>query len=489
MGREYRELVVRLKRIGALADASQLLQWDQETYMPPGATEARAAQLSALSSVTHDLFTAPEVGRLLAAAEKEETDEVARAQLREVRVQFDRATRVPTQLVEAMSTASARALPKWMEARAKSDFSIFRDALLDLLDLKAKYAAAVEPGAPAYEALFRDYEPWVPLSEARANLAALRDGLKPVIQKHAKSGAAPPGFAKDWTPQKQMRFNMHALEVLGYDLQHGRLDLSAHPFSSGGPYDARITTRHVENDPVRAVLPTMHEFGHALYMLGLPKEHHNEPVGDARDLSVHESQSRLWENHVGRSRAFWELMLPWLQKEFPGSVDHANVDLCYATANDVRSSLIRVNADELTYHMHIALRFEIEESLFSGKLHVDEIPSAWNERMRSYLGLTPPTDAQGCLQDVHWAHGGFGYFPTYSLGSMLAAQLWATFAKTHDADALTRKGDFAPLRHWLRDHVHKHGKLYKTNELVERATGRKLSADALVAHAKQKFGA
>lgn len=487
VGRAYAELVTRLKRIGALGDASQLLQWDQETCMPPGGTEARAAQLSAISSVMHELFTAPEVGRLLASAEKEETDDVACAQLRETRIQYDRATRVPIELVEAISRASSRALPKWVEARSKSDFAIFRPLLTELIELKGRYAAAVEPGAPAYETLFRDFEPWIPFAQARANLAALRDGLKPIIQKHAASGPAPAGFAKDWTHEKQMRFNMRALEVVGYDLQHGRLDVSAHPFSSGGPYDARITTRHVENDPVRAVLPTLHEFGHALYMLGLPKEHHNEPVGDARDLSVHESQSRLWENHVGRSRAFWEMMLPWLQQEFPASVAHVSVEDCYRAANDVRPSFIRVNADELTYHMHIALRFEIEGSLLSGKLKVDEIPAAWNESMRSYLGITPPDDAQGCLQDVHWAHGGFGYFPTYSLGSMLAAQLWSTYAKSHDAEALTRRGEFAPLRGWLHENVHKHGKRYKTDELIERATGRKLSADALVAHAKKKF--
>ncbi len=487
----YDQLVTRLKRIHALGEASGALQWDQETFMPSGGTEARAVQLSTLSTLSHELFTAPEVGKLLAAAEKEETDDVHRALLRETRHSYDRATKVPGALVERLSKATSRALPKWVEARKRSDFATFAPILSEIVDVRRDMAAKIDPSGDPYAVLFEDYEPWIPLEDARANLAALRDGLKPILDAAVESTrAAGPDtvFTGEWPIDGQEKLGKHVLDAVGYDWTRGRLDPSAHPFSTGNRYDARITTRYDVNDALGALLSTVHEFGHSLYTLGLPEAHFGTPLGDARDLSVHESQSRLWENHVARSEPFMEFLLPALRDAFPGRLDKVTAHDAWRAANRVEPSLIRVEADELTYHMHIAVRFEVEEGIVSGRTAIEDIPAAWNERMESYLGVTPPDDAHGCLQDIHWSHGAFGYFPTYSLGSMLAAQLYRAFeAANGPFTENIRRGDFAPLREWLRENVHTHGKRYRTGELVEKATGAPLTPDAFLAYARDKF--
>lgn len=489
MARAYDDLVRRLLRISALRESSALLQWDQETHMPPGGTEARALQLSGLSAFAHELFTAPELGRALAQAEKEETDEKHRALLREVRFAHERATRVPTELVESMSRATSRALSSWTHARAKSDFAAFRPILEEIVQLQRQYAAAIDPDVPPYEVLFKDYEPWIGLDETRRNLAQLRDGLKPLIRRAADAPRPKDVFEGRWPKAQQMAFNVRVLEALGYDFQRGRLDVSAHPFSTGNVHDTRITTRYDESHPLGALLGVIHEFGHSLYTQGLPKEDFGTPLGDARDMAVHESQSRLWENHVGRSRGFWEHWLKPMQDAFPGQLAGATPEDAWRAANIVEPSFIRTEADELTYHMHIALRFEVEEALIAGKANVAEVPALWNERMQAYLGITPPDDAHGCLQDIHWSHGSFGYFPTYSLGSMLSAQLFAAFEKQHGPAApAIRSGDCAPLRGWLRENVHRHGKRYKTNDLIERATGAPLTPKPFLAYANAKYG-
>ena len=280
-----------------------------------------------------------------------------------------------------------------------------------------------------------------------------------------------------------MALAKRVVAMLGYDFERGRLDVSPHPFSSGNPYDARITTRFEPRSPLPGLLAAIHEAGHAMYMLGLPKEWFGTPLGDARDLVVHESQSRLWENHVGRSLPFWEQVLPMVREEFPGALAGVTVDQAWRAVNHVQPSLIRVYADELTYHMHVALRFEIEEALVSGQLRMSEVPSAWNDLMEKYLGIRPKNDAEGCLQDMHWSTGSFGYFPTYSLGSMLSAQLHAAFQRQTRASPT----DYAALQAWLVEHVHKHGKRYKTMDLIERATGSTLTPEPFLAYAKDKY--
>lgn len=475
----YDQLLARVRRMSALHDAAELLHWDQQVMMPPAGTEARAAQLAAISASTHELLVATETGRLLAQAEKEETDEARRAVLRELRWTYDRETRVPAALVEKTSRAASRGYEAWVEAKRKSDFPRFAPHLAELVELRREYARHVDPDAPEYEALFQDYEPWIPLADARRNLSALRAGIKPLLEKARAARPAPDAFAGSWPVAQQEALARRVVEMLGYDFARGRLDTSPHPFSAGGAHDARITTRWDEASPIPGLLAAIHEAGHAMYMQGLPKEHMGTPLGEARDLVVHESQSRLWENHVGRSLAFWQRVAP-MMREGVGRAPSA--EDAWRAVNRVRPSLIRVEADELTYHMHIALRFELEEGMLAGKVDLAELPHRWDEAMRRDLGLTPPDDARGVLQDMHWSTGSFGYFPTYSLGSMLSAQLMEAYARGGGA-----ADDHAALLAWLRANVHQHGKRYKTGELVERATGGPLTPDAFLRYVGEKY--
>lgn len=480
----YDALVQRLNRLDALRQSAYLLEWDQHTFMPAGGTPARSIQTSALATLSHEIFTAPETGKLLAQAEREATLDAQKAQLRETRWAFDRATLVPHEVVEQISMETSACFPKWVEAKKRSDYKIFQPHLEKLVELRKKYAAAIDPNAPAYSVLFNDYEPWIPLADARRTLSSLREGLRPLIQRAAEQpAAASEVFAGAWPADKQMELAKRLVALVGYDFQHGRLDVSPHPFSMGNAFDARITTRFEQDSPLPGLLAALHEAGHAMYMQGLPKEHYGTPLGDARDLVVHESQSRLWENHVGRSLPFWEKALPLVQSEFPEWPGRATPEQAWRAVNRVRPSFIRVYADELTYHMHIALRFEIEEAMMSGAIRVNEVPAVWNDLMEKYLGIRPKNDAEGCLQDMHWSGASFGYFPTYSLGSILSAQLHAAYSKQSRASPT----DYAALKTWLVENVHKHGKLYKTMELVERATGAPLSHEPFLAYAREKY--
>jgi carboxypeptidase Taq len=479
----FQALLPRVHRMDAIKQTLYQLEWDQQTYMPPGGVTARATEMGVLSSLRHEILASPETGQLLVEAEHEPLDEDQRAILREVRWEYDRACLVPTALVEEQSREASVAFPAWVEAKRASDFAAFRPHLERLVELRRQYAADVDKDAEPYAVLFNDYEPWIELSDARRILSQLREGLRPLIAKAADPGAsAPAAFEGSWPAEPQMELCRRVVSLLGYDWEHGRLDVSAHPFTSGNQFDSRITTRFEEANPTSGLLAAIHEAGHAFYQLGLPKEQFGTPLGDARDLVVHESQSRLWENHVGRSLPFWQQVLPIFREVFGGR-PKATAEACWRAVNHVQPSLIRVYADELTYHMHIALRFEIEEALITGKLRVKEVPEAWNDLMQKYLGLRPPDDARGCLQDMHWSGGTFGYFPTYSLGSILSAQLHASYQRAVTAPPT----DYASLRAWLVEHVHRHGKRYRTMELIERATGKPLSPDPFLAYAKEKY--
>jgi carboxypeptidase Taq len=486
----YGDLLDRVSRISNVSHAEELLSWDQQVMMPEGGTPARSRQLSALSAVEHDLLTADELGRLLDELAGCELDGDRRAVVREVRRERERAVRVPTELVERLSAAASEALTAWREAKDADDFDAFAPHLSELVELKRRYAEHVDPDRDPYEVLFEEYEPCLPLDHAETVLTDLRDAVGPLVDDVRASDAelATDAFAGTFPAERQAELMRAALSLLGYPWERGRLDEAPHPFSTGTAYDARITTRYDEADPIGALLSTIHEFGHASYTLGLPDEAYGTPLGEARDLSIHESQSRLWENHVGRSTAFWDRILPTVVETFPGLSD-VSVRDAYEAVNAVDpSNLVRVEADELTYHLHIVVRFEIERDLIRGDLDVSEVPAVWNERTESYLGVRPETDAEGCLQDVHWSHGAFGYFPTYSLGSVIAAQLFDAAKRDLDGlDALIRDGEFDPLRGWLTEKVHRHGKRFETNDLVRRATGEDVSAAAFVDHATEKY--
>jgi carboxypeptidase Taq len=482
----YDRLVSRVTRLRNLGAAGEVLSWDQQTKMPPGGAPARSRQLAAISAVEHDLFTDPETGDLLAAAEAETDDE--RALLREVGREYDRREGVPTALVERTTARASEAMEAWRAAREASEFEQFAPHLRDLVELKREYAAHVDPDRDPYEVLFEEFEPCLPLERAEAILTDVRDAIVPLVDEVRASGVDPANpFEGTYDEDAQEDLVRDVLDLLEYPWDRGRLDVAPHPFSTGTVFDARITTRFDPEDPVKSVFPTVHEFGHACYTLGLPEEDYGTPLGEARDLSVHESQSRLWENHVGRSRPFLARLRPLLEEHLGVAPE---VDALYGWANRVDpDNRIRVEADELTYHLHIVLRYEIERDLVRGDLDVSEVPAVWNEKMEEYLGVTPENDAEGCLQDIHWSYGNFGYFPTYSLGSAMAAQVYDAASADVDVADRAREGEFGALREWLRENVHTYGKRLETDDLVREATGSRFTADPFVDYVTEKYGA
>jgi len=480
----YDELTERVRKISNIGNAAGVLRWDQEVMMPEGGTPARSQQLSTLSSLSHDLLTDDKTEKLLDEAEP--SDRREKAVVREVRRRYERADRVPNELVEEISTATSEAHPVWASARENDDFEEFAPTLERLVELRREYADKVNPNVPRYEALFEEFEPYLGLDTAERVLGALREELVPLVDDVLASDVSYESLEGiDADEEAQEAMVRDALDALGYDWERGRLDVAPHPFSSGTQFDARVTTRFGD-DPLNALTSTVHEFGHATYTLGLPDEEYGTPLGEARDLSVHESQSRLWENHIGRTRAFWEFFAERFNDALGTDVSPRRA---HEAANTVEErNPIRVEADELTYHSHILLRFEVERDLIEGDLEVDEVPQVWNEKHEECLGFRPDTDAEGALQDIHWSHGSFGYFPTYTLGSVLAAQLDAKVRDEMDLDAKVRAGEFDALRDWLRENVHRHGKRFETDELIGDATGDELRAEYFLDYASEKYG-
>ncbi|KTG10804.1 carboxypeptidase [Haloprofundus marisrubri] len=487
----YDELVAKVKRISNVQNAAGVLGWDQQVMMPDEGTPARSQQLSALSAISHELLVEDGIGDLLDDLDSADLSEEQAAVVREVRREFERAARVPTELVQEISETSSEALPAWKEAKAENDFSKFAPLLERHVELKREYAEHIDPDKDPYEVLFAEFEPCLPLEQAEEILDEVRETLVPMIDeiRESESDLATDAFAGTFDEDEQMELSRSTLDTLGYPWERGRIDVAPHPFSTGTMFDARVTTRFDESDPLGAVFSTIHEFGHATYTHGLPDEQYGTPLGEARDLSVHESQSRLWENHVGRSQAFWQQFLPTFQEHFSQSED-VTVEEAYEAANQVyEDNLIRVEADELTYHMHIIIRFEIERMLISGDLDVEDVPEVWNDKYEEYLGVRPETDSEGCLQDIHWSHGNFGYFPTYSLGSVMAAQLFAAAEEDiDDLDGQIREGEFDDLHEWLTSNVHSHGQRYETNDLVVEATGEDFVADYFLDYVTEKYG-
>jgi carboxypeptidase Taq len=487
----YDDLTDRVRRLTTVGDAAELLSWDQQVMMPDEGTPARSKQLSALSAVRHDLLTDEELGRLLDDLDGDVSGD-REAVVREVRREYERAVRVPTDLVEEISALSSEALPAWRDAKESDDFETFAPVLEELVEKKRRYAEHIDDSRDPYAVLFEDYEPCLPLDHAERVLSNLRDAVVPLVEEIRESEVdlATDAFTQrgPYDTGSQEALVRDALDFLGYPWERGRLDEAPHPFSMGTQFDARVTTRYRESDPLDGLTAAIHEFGHATYTLGLPEEEYGTPLGEPRNLSVHESQSRFWENHVGRTRAFWEAFLPTFTKRFPQAADVTPAE-AYEVANQVyEDNPIRVEADELTYHLHILLRYEIERDLIRGDLEVAEIPGVWNDKMEEYLGFRPDTDAEGCLQDIHWSHGSFGYFPTYTLGSVMAAQLHEAATEDVDVAAQVREGDVDPVRSWLRERVHRHGQRYETNDLVREATGEDFTADAFLDYVTGKYG-
>ena len=487
-------LKARMAELGHLGNASAVLGWDQQCYMPPGGANSRAETFSVLGKLSHEMFTGDETRRLLEGAEAEvaalSTDSDEAATVRVVRREFDKAVKLPSSLVADLGKSTALAHEIWVKARKDNDWSQFAPTLDHLLDLSRQVAHCYGFEGEMYDALLDQYEPGMKTAEVERVFAELRPGLVSLVKDLA---AAPPvddsPLRRDFDPDKQKAFGEMVARRIGFDFNRGRQDRAVHPFcTSFGRDDVRITTRFETNWLPCALMGTIHETGHALYEQGFDPKDNDTPLSGAASLGFHESQSRLWENTVGRSRQFWNVFYPDLQAQFPGVLDDVSVDTFYRAINRVEPSFIRVEADEVTYPLHIMLRFEMEKALLTGGLSVNDVPAMWNEKMRDYLGITPPDDAHGCLQDVHWSGASFGYFPTYALGTMLSAQLYdKAVAENPQIPADLAQGKYDTLLGWLRTNVHQPGRRHLPADLIQRVCGEPAQSRSYLHYLNTKF--
>ncbi len=470
-----------------------LLMWDQNVCMPPGGAEARGDQLATLERLCHERLVDPGLGRMLetlepwAAGEDPDGDEVHL--IRATRRDREKAVRVPERLAVEMSRAATAGYGAWLAAVEAGEYRRFRDALARQIELRREYAACFPDVAHPYDVLLDDFEPGMTLAEVRPLFSALVTGLQPLIDGAATEGDQDEVLGGDFPEDAQRALLRAVLGELGYDPHSWRLDDAPHPFAqSPGPGDVRLTTRYRSDDLGYSFYSGLHEFGHGLYDAGYDPALRRTPLYECASLGVHESQSRLWENVIGRGRPFSAWLLPRLQEHLPerfGGMDHATL---YRGLNRVRRTLIRTESDETTYNLHVALRLELELALIDGTLEVDGLPAAWNEGMHRLLGVDVPDDREGVLQDVHWGEGFFGYFPTYTLGNLMAAQLWEQMRQdVGGLDELIERGEFAPVREWLREHVHRHGRKYTQRELLRRATQQELRVEPYLAYLEAKL--
>jgi carboxypeptidase Taq len=488
----YERLVARQKELKLLGGVSGLLGWDQETFMPEKAAEVRSEQIALVAGIVHDRAVAAEIGDLLDALGSEKLAPGPAANVREARRVYDRERKLPKELVEELAKTTSRAQEAWAKARKANDFPAFAPWLEKVLELKRQVARYVgAPGKEPYDVLLDEFEPGATSAELTRVFKTLELALVPLVKKIVASPRKPrvEVLERHYPRAKQEEFGRLVAADMGFDFGGGRLDISAHPFCSGlAPDDVRITTRYAENDLTGSLFGIMHEAGHGLYEQGLRRETFGTALSEPCSTAIHESQSRLWENQVGRSPAFWQHYYPRLKGVFPESLGDVDLPAFVFAINDVRPSLIRTEADEVTYNLHVALRFEVERDLLSKKLPVSDLPRFWNQKMETMLGITPPDDARGCLQDVHWSFGLLGYFPTYTLGNCYAAMFYAKARADLGLDAKLARGELKPLREWLREKVHGKGMLHGPKALVKEVTGEEASPDELVRYLNRKYG-
>src|SRR5881396_3313594 len=465
--------------------------------MPPGGVQLRAEQLSTLLRLSHVRFTSDEVGRLIGELEDElggrpfDSDEASL--VRVTRRDYDQARKLPPELVAEIARAGSVARPVWEKARHDENFGLFVPYLEKNVELNRRIADALGYKDRAYDALIDRSEPGMTTAQLKAIFDELKAAIVPLvadIKQHADA-VDDSVLYRGFDPDLQVSYALNLVKRLGYDLERGRQDMSTHPFSTGfGPGDVRITTRVSRDFFNECLFGSIHESGHAMYNQGMAREIDRTPLWDGASPGVHESQSRLWENLVGRSRAFWRHFYPSLRSVFPESLEGVDEEAFYRAVNKSYPSLIRVEADEVTYNMHVLLRFELENEMLERKLKVKDLPEAWRARIKSYLGLEVPNDKVGALQDIHWSYVSFGIFPGYTIGNLIGAQLMEKVrADVPDLDAQIARGDFGALLGWLRKHVHRHGRKFTPNELMERATGKPLTAKPWIAYVRKKFGA
>lgn len=491
----YAELKTRFKRIAAIGDAAGVLHWDMAVTMPSGAAPGRAEQLATLKMLSHEALTDPKVAELIDKAKNETLTGWDKANLREMRRNRAHAAAAPADLVEALSKASSACEMKWREARPANDFAGVKPLLAEVLKLTRELAEAKAAtlGLSPYDALLDVYEPGGRAARIDALFAELETALPPMLDAvidRQNAAPAPPRPIGPFAPDVQKAVGERFMRAAGFDFDRGRLDVSHHPFCGGATGDVRITTRYDEDDFASALMGVLHETGHALYDLGLPKDWVGQPVGEARGMALHESQSLLLEMQACRSEDFIAWAAPILRRAFGGKTSDPawRTDALYANAIRVERGFIRVDADEVTYPAHVLLRYRLERALLAGDLGVDDLPGAWNERFEKLMGVRPPDDRRGCLQDIHWFDGAIGYFPTYTLGAMAAAQIYAAAkAAIPNIPTALRKGDFTPLMVWLRSNIHGQASSAGTDSILSAATGEPLGVKAFLAHLRARY--
>lgn len=489
----YQQYKTTLQKIADVRYASAVLQWDQETYIPAKGGEIRGRQIATLSEIAHEQFTNEKFGNLL--QELVSKDELSAEEKRNVELSlydYNKSKKLPAAFVRKMSEAVNKSFYAWIQARKENKFAVFQQPLHEIIELKKQEADLLGYGKHPYDALMNDYDRGLNTSITDKLFTSLKPDLLQLLDKIKNSPPVADHFlSQHFDKDKQWQLGMEMLRRMHFDFEAGRQDISEHPFTTNfSSKDVRVTTRIDENDFANMLWSCIHEGGHALYEQGLPAEQYGMPLGEYCSLSIHESQSRLWENCVGRGLPFWKHNYKLVKEYFPEQLNNIPVEQFYKGINKVQPSLIRTEADELTYHFHVMIRYEIEKQLIEGSISSKDIPAAWNELYKQYLGVTVPDDKQGCLQDVHWSHGSFGYFATYSIGSLYAAQLYATICKQGlSIEEQLSQGNNRPVLEWLQQHIYRYGRYYNSEELCTHATGESLNSSFFVDYVNKKFSA
>lgn len=494
MSEKLNQLKALLGEVSDIDHAASILDWDQQVNMPPQGGEARGQQLATLGKISQEKFTSDEIGQLIEDLKKEfagaDADNDDAAMIRVASHNYDKAKRVPVEFVSKQAIAQAKAFQAWVDARKKSDFSIFQPHLEKLVEMVQEYISFFPPADHPYDTMLDNFEPGMKTAEVKEIFNNLRPKQVELIKAITSAKQVNDDFLHiEYDEKKMMDFGVDVITRYGYDWNRGRQDKAPHPFQTEFSLnDVRITTRFEDDSPTATVFSTMHEAGHAMYEQGVNPAYERTPLASGTSLAVHESQSRMWENLVGRSLPFWEHFFPAFKKTFAKQLDGVDVNMFYKAINKVEPTLIRVNADEATYNLHIMLRLELEIAMVEGKVAIKDLPELWNTKMQEYLGITPPNDAKGVLQDIHWSGGMLGYFSTYALGNLVSAQLWEKInVDIPDLDDQIRKGNFGTLLGWLRTNIHQHGHKYEPQVLVEKVTGSKINSEPYVRYLTKKY--
>ena len=473
------------KRIARFEGVLRLIEWDQETYMPKGAAQSRGDQIELLASTIHKERTDPHFVENLNKLDPKKLEPWQKAAVREWKEDVRKALALPNDFVKAFAKLTSESMVVWTEARKESDFKKFQPYLTKVFKMCREQADFLGYEESPYDALMDLYEPGMKASTIGPLFEKLGRSISLLLKKIPEVDNR--CLSQTVSEERQLAFGTKLLKAMGYDLNHGRLDLSTHPFSTSmHPTDSRVTTRITEHSYFDSLSAVLHEGGHGLYELQLDPEYYGTPIGESRSLGIHESQSRTWETFVGQSRSFWQHFFPLLQKSF--KLEHTDLDTFYAAINRVKPSFIRVEADEVTYCLHVILRFQLEQALIEGKMEVKDLPEAWNAKMKELLGVVPPTDKEGCLQDIHWSMGAVGYFPTYALGTVYAAQFFEALVEDFpDWEKRLARGELLFIRDWQKEKIHMWGRMYSSEELVKRVTGKKLEVKPYLNYLKQKY--